>query len=73
MDILDVVKSNEIAMINRLKEYETLDYRNNNPKEKVEREKRIATEFLRSILFRKHELLNERKKGTVKYPILFHD
>lgn len=73
MDILDVVKLNEVAMIERLKIYETLEYRKNNSKEKIEKEKKIATEFLRSILQRKQQLISERKESIFKYPILYHD
>jgi hypothetical protein len=73
MDILDVVKSNEVAMIERLKKYETLEYRQNNSKEKITRDKKIATEFLRSILIRKQQLISDRKEGIFRYPILYHD
>jgi hypothetical protein len=67
MDILDVVKLNEVAMIERLKIYETLEYRKNNSNEKIEKEKKIATEFLRSILQRKQQLISERKESIFKY------
>lgn len=73
MDILDIVISNEVAMIEKLKIYESLEYRQNNSKEKIERERKIATEFLRSILQRKQQIINERKEAVFKYPILYHD
>lgn len=62
MNILDIVKLNEDAMIRKLKELETLDYRKNNSKKKIEKEKKIATVFLRSILQRKEELICLQKK-----------
>ena len=48
-------------VIERLKIYESLEYRRNNSKERIDKERKIATEFLRSILQRKQQLINERK------------
>ena len=61
MDILDIVRLNEVSMIERLRIYESLEYRKNNSKEKIDKEKKITTEFLRSILQRKQQLISERK------------
>jgi hypothetical protein len=60
MDILNSIKLNEEAMIQRLRHIETLEYRQKNSKEKINSEKKMVTEFLRSILQRKHEIISER-------------
>ena len=65
MDILDIVRLNEVSMIERLRIYESLEYRKNNSKEKIDKEKKITTEFLRSILQRKQQLISERKVSNL--------
>jgi len=59
MEILEIVKLNERIMIQKLKEIETIEYRRCNSKEKFLSERKNVTQFLRSILERKDQLINE--------------
>ena len=59
MDLLDIIKENEDAMIRKLRTLETIEYKNNNSKEKISKEKKFATIILKSILQRKQEVINE--------------
>jgi len=59
MDLLDIIKENEDAMIKKLRSLETIEYRKNNSKEKIIKEKKFATIILKSILQRKQAVINE--------------
>jgi hypothetical protein len=59
MDLLDIIKENEDAMIKKLRSLETIEYRKNNSIEKISKEKKFATIILKSILQRKQEVINE--------------
>jgi hypothetical protein len=81
--MLKFIKETENRIIKKLKEYETLEYRKNNSKEKIEQEKRIATENFRDILAKKQEIIdrqndnimieNKINESLYKYPRLLSD
>jgi hypothetical protein len=73
MDLIDLIQENYNAIIYRLKELETLEYRKNNTKEHIDRCRKITTEMFRSIIQRKTEVIEERKKISNKCSILFHN
>jgi hypothetical protein len=65
MNMLKFIKQIENRIIEKLKEYETLEYRKNNSKEKIEREKRIATENFRSILEQKQQIIDQQNNDIM--------
>jgi hypothetical protein len=77
------IKETENRIIKKLQEYETLEYRKNNSKEKIEQEKKIATDNFRDILAKKQEIIdrqnnnimieNKINESLYKYPRLLSD
>ena len=65
MNMLKFIKQIENRIIEKLKEYETLEYRKNNSKEKIEREKKIATENFRSILEQKQQIIDQQNNDIM--------
>ena len=63
--MLKFIKETENIIIKKLKEYETLEYRKNNSKEKIEQEKRIATENFRSILEQKQQIIDQQNNDIM--------
>jgi hypothetical protein len=63
--MLKFIKQIENRIIEKLKEYETLEYRKNNSKEKIEREKKIATENFRSILEKKQKIIDQQNNNMM--------
>jgi len=81
--MLKFIKETENRIIKKLQEYETLEYRKNNSKEKIEQEKKIATDNFRDILAKKQEIIdrqnnnimieNKINESLYKYPRLLSD